>query len=146
MYNDLYAKMLKNFSAEKYIGHFDFDRIIESSHQNAKAFSDAMKASTESARAIICYQAELLQKQAEETSRIFHNLDPSKETKAAIEQLTKSAKSNTKSAIADSKEIFGIISKSGSDAAETISKKLSAIIAESNDDVFSNTKNEGNKK
>jgi len=114
---------------------FDLDKAIASSRQNAKAFGDAAKAAADGLQLIANRQASIFQKQAEEAQKFFSNFSSAKSPESAIDQLTKAAKSNAESNLSNSKEIFEVASKSASEAAEILNKRLSAAISECNETV-----------
>ena len=125
-----FAEILKTFGCENYTSSFNWDKAVASSRQNAKAFGDAAKAATDGFQLIANRQAALFQKQAEEATKFFSGLASSKGSENALEQFSKAAKATTESAIANSNELFEVASKSASEAAEILNKRLSAAISE----------------
>ncbi len=114
--------------------NFDWDKAVASSRQNAKAFGDAAKAAADGFQLIANRQATIFQKQAEEAQKFFSSFASAKSPEGALEQLTKAAKANAESALANSKEMFEVASKSASEATEILSKRLSAALSECNAD------------
>lgn len=144
MSNNPFAEVLKTFGFENYASSFNLDKAIASNRQNAKAFGDAAKAYTDGLQLIANRQAALFQKQFEEAQKFFSSFSSSKSPEGALEQITKAAKSNAESALANSKEVFEVASKSASEATEILSKRLSAAISESSEGSASNA-NSGDK-
>lgn len=128
--NNPFADAFKAFGADKYSEAFNWDKAIASGQANAKAFANAAKAAADGFQMIANRQATLSQKQAEEVSKFFSSFASSKSPEGALEQITKAAKANAESALANSKELFEVASKSASEAAEILNKRLSAAISE----------------
>lgn len=143
--NNIFADAWKNFGFDKYADSFNMDKAIASGRQNAKAFGDAAKAATDGFQLIANRQAKLIQQQAEETSKFFSNFASAKTPENAFEQLSKAAKANAESALANSKELFEVASKSASEAAEILNKRFSAAISECNE-ACSSASSESNKR
>jgi len=146
MSNNPFADVLKAWGCDKYADNFNFDKAIASGRQNAKAFGDAAKAASDGFQLIANRQATLIQKQAEEAQKFFSSFSSAKSPESALEQLTKAAKSNAESALANSKELFEVASKSASEAAEILNKRLSAALSECNAEYSSNQSSEKQKK
>lgn len=128
--NNPFAEAFKAFGTDKYAETFNWDKAVASGQANAKAFANAAKAAADGFQMIANRQATLAQKQAEEASKFFSSFASSKSAEGALEQLTKAAKANAESALANSKELFEVASKSASEAAEILNKRLSAAISE----------------
>lgn len=137
MSNNPFAEVLKVWGCDKYADNFNFDKAVASGRQNAKAFGDAAKAAADGFQLIANRQASLLQKQAEEAQKFFSGFSSAKSPENALEQLTKAAKANAESAMANSKELFEVASKSASEAAEILNRRLSDVISECNSNVCS---------
>ena len=110
---------------------FDFNKAIEAGRQNAKAFSDAAKAASEGAQAVSRRQAEILQKNAEEASKFWKNVNTSGKTpEAGITAQAEYTKQSFESAVANSKEILEMAAKSNAEASDILAKRLSAALSE----------------
>lgn len=125
-----FAEAFKAFGCDKYAETFNWDKAVSSSQANAKAWANAAKAAADGFQLIANRQATIAQKQAEEASKFFSSFSSAKSPESAIEQLTKAAKANAESALANSKEIFEVASKSASEAAEILNKRLAAALSE----------------
>ncbi len=125
-----FSEVFKLWGYEQYTGNFDWEKAVNSSRQNAEAWGKAAKAASEGAQAIARRQLEIIQRQTEETSKFFANFASSKSPETALEQLTKAVKANADSLLSNSKELFEVASKSATEAAEIINKRLSAAISE----------------
>lgn len=134
-----FTEALKSFGCENYATSFDWDKAVSSARQNAKAFGDAAKAATDGFQLIANRQAALIQKQAEEASKFFSGFASAKSPENALEQITKAAKSNADSALANSNEIFEVATKSAKEATKILTDRLSAAISECNAEVTAAT-------
>ena len=130
MSNNPFADALKSFGFDKLPESFNMDKAVNSSRQNAKAFGDAAKAASDGFQLIANRQAEIAKKQTEEVQKFFSSFSSAKSPENALEQITKAAKTNADSALANSKELFEVASKSASEAAEILNKRLSAALSE----------------
>ena len=128
--NNPFAEAFKVWGFDKYSESFDVEKAVASGRQNAKALGDAAKAAADGFQLIANRQAKLLQEQAEETSKFFSLFASAKSPENAFEQITKAAKTNTESALNNSKELFEVASKSASEAAEILNKRLADAISE----------------
>ncbi len=120
--------------------NFDWDKVVSASRQNAKAWNDAAKAAADGFQLIANRQATLIQKQAEEAQKFFSSFASAKSPENAFEQISKAAKNNAESAIANSKELFEVASKSANEAAEILNKRLSAVLSECTTEASSENK------
>lgn len=125
-----FAEIFNTFGCENYAASFNWDKAVASGRQNAKAFGDAAKAAADGFQLIANRQAALIQKQSEEASKFFSSFASAKSPENALEQITKAAKANAESAIANSSEIFEVASKSAKEAAKIITDRISAAISE----------------
>ncbi len=110
---------------------FDWDKLINASRLNAKAFSDAAKAAAEGAQALSRRQAEILQNNAEEISKFFKEISTSvKNPEAGVAKQAEFAKSSIESAISNSKELVEMAVKSNAEANDIITKRISVALTE----------------
>lgn len=145
MSSNPFTDSLKALGFDKYT-NFNWDKAVASTRQNAKAFSDAAKAASDGFQVIANRQASLIQKQAEEAQKFFSSFSSAKSPENALEQITKAAKSNAESALDNSKELFEVASKSASEAAEILTKRLSAALSECSAEANANSSSEKQKK
>ena len=108
----------------------DWDSIVNSGRQNAKAFSDAAKAASEGAQAIARRQAEVTQKNIEEFSKFFKDASSAKSPEEGLAKQAEFTKSSVESAIKSCSEISEIASKSNKEASDIISKRISTALSE----------------
>jgi phasin family protein len=127
-----FADLFSNFAGNcAFNDAFSFDKFIAAGRLNAKAFSDAAKAATEGVQALTRRQAEIAQKSSEEFARFFKDVSSSAKTpEAGIAKQAEFTKSSIESAIANSKELFEMAAKSGSEASDIIGKRVSSALSE----------------
>ena len=108
----------------------DWDGIVNAGRQNAKALSDAAKATSEGVQAIARRQAEVTQKTIEEFSKFFKDASSSKSAEEGLAKQAEFTKSSIESAIKSCNEISEIASKSNKEASDIISKRISGALSE----------------
>lgn len=111
----------------------NFDDAIAAGRLNAKAFSDAVKAASEGAQAVLRRQAEISQRAAEEASKYFKEATSAENVKnpeAAIANQAEFAQKSIENAISNSKELFEMASKFGNEASDIINKRVIAALSE----------------
>lgn len=138
MSSNPFTDVLKNLGYDQY-ANFNWDKAVASGRQNAKAFGDAAKAAADGFQLIANRQATLMQKQAEKAQELFSSFSSAKNPETALEQITKAAQSNAESAFTNSKELFEVASKSASEAAEILNKRLTAALSECNSEAFTSS-------
>lgn len=126
-----FSDFFKSFSDMSNFNSFDWDKAIAESRRNVQVFSDASKSAAEGAEAIIRRKAQVAQKYAEDMSKLLKDsVSSAKSPEKIITQNADFTKSTIESAIADSREIFEMASKSTSETFDVINSRISESLVE----------------
>jgi phasin family protein len=113
---------------------FNLDKVVAASRLNAKAWTDAWKAASEGTQVLYRRQAEIAQAASEEFTKLCKDFASNvKSPEAGIAKQAEYTKCSFEAAIANSKELFEIATKSGGQATEILNDRVSSALKEIKD-------------
>jgi len=123
------AESFKAFSDFK-IPSYDFEALLSIGQRNIKALTAANQAFAEGAQAIVKRRAEIARKNATEAAALFREACSSKTPEACVAKQSEFIRSAYENALAGSRELFEMASKSSIEATEALTSRLTEVIGE----------------
>ncbi|MGQ9367661.1 phasin family protein [Azospirillum sp. A39] len=108
----------------------DMDAILASQRRNIEAVAMANQLAMEGVQAVVRRQAEILRQTAEETSRMMSELAAAGTPEDKVAKQAELVKTAFEKALANARELAELMAKSNTEAAEVLSKRVSASLDE----------------
>jgi phasin family protein len=103
---------------------FDFEAAIASQRKNVEAFTAANRIAVEGTQAVLRRQAELVREAIEELSSVSKEFTAAGSPEDKLLKQTELAKSAFETAIANVRELSGLVQKASDEAVSVISKRV----------------------
>ena len=120
---------LNGFSAP----NVDFNQVFAIGRRNIEALTAAHQAITEGAQTAAQRSAEQLQKNIEQAVELAREVYSSKSPEASSQKQIKFLTDSLETSMAQAQEVYELLSKSGAEASDTLSKRANECISECND-------------
>lgn len=103
---------------------FDFEAAIASQRKNVEALTAANRVALEGAQAVMRRQAELVREAIEELSSVSKEFSAAGSAEDKLLKQTELAKAGFESALANVRELTGLVQKASDEAVSVISKRV----------------------
>lgn len=104
--------------------HFDVDAAVAAQRKNVEAFTAAGQVAFQGAQAVVRRQFELMREAADEFSKASKDFTTSDAPEAKFAKQAEMGKAAFESAVANMRELGGLVQRTNIEAAEVISKRV----------------------